>query len=286
MGKLKQHLLFKGAGLKLHEHEETLKSFEETINALNHDVIVNTEHLNDGKTILSISGSKFKDYSDFLGVYHKVNLFIWPDGKYEVRINVVDKVESGTIKRGNTDNIRELIRKICTDSPYVVCKGLTSEKYQNLFSKLGYQPKKLSVNRHANCSIWYIPDIRPRRADLSESCLKCRTLAFKLDETISRSKNAPHASIRRSAKSRHRIDFISPSSKKPRVKNVRRERQYFQTIAKKYWKKSKVQLNDEQSNELLQLVEAVQCHGEDELENIYEEAEKSGTGRGKVLREV
>ena len=134
-----------------------------------------------------------------------------------------------------------------------------------------------------NCSIWYIPDIRPRRADLSESCLKCRTLAFKLDETIFRSKNAPHASIRRSAKSRHRIDFISPSSKKARVKNVRRERQYFQTIAKKYWK---VQLNDEESKELSQLVEAVQCHGEDELENIYEEAEKSGTGREKVLREV
>lgn len=82
--------------------------------------------------------------------------------------------------------------------------------------------------------------------------------------------------------------MLSPTSKKIRLKNIRGERKYYRKIAKKYWEKTKISLNDKENHELSLLVNEIESsvHGQQALEQVFAEAETTKAGRGKTPKEV
>ncbi|KAJ7392155.1 hypothetical protein OS493_013527 [Desmophyllum pertusum] len=72
------------------------------------------------------------------------------------------------------------------------------------------------------------------------------------------------------------------------VRKVRSERKYYKKIARKYWEKTKIRLNEKENQELSMLVRGIEAtdQGREELEKVFEEAEKSKSGRGRTLKEV
>ena len=82
--------------------------------------------------------------------------------------------------------------------------------------------------------------------------------------------------------------MLSLTSEKIRLKNIRGERKYYCKIAKKYWEKTKISLNDKKNHELSLLVNEIESsvHGQQALEQVFAEAETTKVGRGKTLKEV
>lgn len=72
------------------------------------------------------------------------------------------------------------------------------------------------------------------------------------------------------------------------VRKVRGERKYYKKIARKYWEKTKIRLNEKENQELSMLVRGIEAtdQGREELEKVFEEAEKSKSGRGRTMKEV
>ena len=105
-------------------------------------------------------------------------------------------------------------------------------------------------------------------------------LSRELDAIIERRENRPQPSNRRSATSNHPLQFLSPESKNFRLRNIKGERRYFKKIARRYWEKSKVVLNDKEDEELSRLVNEIESNiqGKEELEKVFEEANESKPG--------
>ena len=74
--------------------------------------------------------------------------------------------------------------------------------------------------------------------------------------------------------------MLSPTSKKIRLKNIQRERKYHCKIAKKYWEKTKILLNDKENHELSLLVNEIESsvHGQQALEQVFAEAKTTKAG--------
>ena len=187
------------------------------------------------------------------------------DGHYDIRVNILENVETGKYEFDHFRFLRDLITKISVKSPLRICPGLQDLKYQDLDTKLGYQPKKLfsqkwlwPVNRHVECLIWHSPSNAPNsRPSLSDCCEPCKLLLRSLDRILERHKKNVSSSIRQSAKSTHQIDVLRPASRKIRLQNICGERKYFTKIAKKYWEKTKVRLNEKENQELSMLMREI-----------------------------
>ena len=254
------------------------------------------EQIADRRPLLSITPSKLKTYTDYVGLFHPVKLLLHAENHYEIRVNIVENAEAGKYEFDDSDFLRGLVTKVSVKSPLKICPGLQEFKYQDLDTKLGYQPKKLfsqkwpwPVNRHVECLIWHSPtNARKSRPSLRDCCERCKLLSRELDRILERRKKNVSSSIRRSAKSTHRIDVLSPASRKIRLQNIRGERKYFRKIARKYWEKTKVHLNEKENQELSMLISEIEAsvQGREELDNVFEEAEKSKKGRGRTLKEV
>ena len=252
---------------------------------------------------LSISASHEKEFSEYAGPYLPVKLLVSPSGDYEVRVNILDCAERGTVDLKNEAALRELVFKISVKSPYKICPGLTKGgKFNDLQEKLGYVPKNVfsvswpwKIVRHMHCSLWHIPSNGRLSAvqinqGLLDSCLNCKTLSKDLNRLLARreERSEGHKWQRQSASSHHAISFLSPGSKKERMRNVKNERKYFKKLAQKYWDKTKIAFGDSESNELCHLVNEIDTteDGRKELEKIFEEAEGTKEGRGMTLREL
>ena len=213
-----------------------------------------------------------------------------------IRVNIVEDVETGKYEFDDSGFLRDLITKISVKSPLRICPGLQDSKYQDLDTKLGYQPKKLlsqkwpwRVDRHVECLISHSPsNARNSRPSLSECCGRCKLLSRDLDRILERRKKNVSSSIRRSAKSTHRIDVLNPAGRKIRLQNISSEQKYITKNVRKYWEKTNVRLNEKENQELSMLMSEIEAsvQGREELERVFEEVEKSKKGRGKTLKEV
>ena len=253
------------------------------------------EQIVDRRPLLSITPSKLKSYTVYVGLFQPVKLLLHADGHYDIRVNIVENVETGKYEFDDSGFLRDLITKISVKSPQKICPGLQDLKYQDLDTKLGYQPKKLfnqkwpwPVNRHVECLIWHSPsNARNSRPSLSDYCEPCKLLSCDLDRILEHRKKNVSSSICQSVKSTHQIDVLSPASRKIRLQNICGEQKYFRKIARKYWEKTKVRLNEKENQELSILMSEIEAsvQGREELEKVFEEAEKSTKGRGKTLME-
>ena len=274
----------------------TLEGLKSLISGFGLDVYCEIELIADSRPLISISASKCKTYSEYSGPFHPVILSLYADGSYEIRVNIFDRVAWGKIEIDQLELLHDLVLKVSKHSSFRICPGLREAKYQDLILKLGYQPAKLfsktwpwPVNRHVECLRWHVPNnSRSKDSSLVDGCGNCKVLSRHLDTILERRKKNKNSSIRRSAGSKHRIDVLSPTSKKIRLKNIRGERKYYRKIAKKYWEKTKIWLNDKENHELSLLVNEIESsvHGQQALEQVFAEAETTKAGRGKTLKEV
>ena len=98
--------------------------------------------------------------------------------------------------------------------------------------------------------------------------------------TLKRRKKNVSSSICWSSKRNRRIDILSPTSKKIHLQNICAERKCCTKIARKYWEKTKIELNEKESREISFLVKKIQATGEgrEELEKCKKQC-KSGSGK-------
>lgn len=123
-----------------------LQVLKERVESLQLGIHSEVELVSSGRntTLLSVSSTCEKNYSEQLGPYGEVKLLIAPLGSYEVRVNVVDCAETGKVDFDNETWLRELISKISSKSEYKICPGLTkAHKYEDLPRKSGYRPKNV-----------------------------------------------------------------------------------------------------------------------------------------------
>ena len=146
------------------------------------------------------------------------------------------------------------------------------------------------------CSLWHIPgNARLSGVQVDQGLLNCslfcKTLSKNLNRLIARreERSEGHKWQRQRASSHHAISFLSPESKKERMRNVKNEWKSLKKLAQNYWGKTKIALGESDSNELCHLVNEIDT-SEDwrkELEKIFfEEAEGTKEGRGLTLREL
>ena len=153
-------------------------------------------------------------------------------------MNILDSAERGTVDLKNEAAVRKLVFKISVKSPQKICPGLTKAgKFNDLQEKLGYVPKNVfivlwpwKIVRHVRCSLWHIPGnarLSGVQVDqgLLDCCLICKTLSKDLNRLIARREERSEGRKwqRQSASSHHAISFLSPESKKERMRNVKNE---------------------------------------------------------------
>ena len=185
-----------------------------------------------------------------------------------------------------------------------LCPGIMED-----FSNFGYVPKGLRVmdgaitTTHAkSCMIWHVPSSRRNIASRSNSsdprwgrvCSECLKVTRYVKKRV-KAKNSVDAatkSLRQMPSSHCPWKFLSPSSKMKLSRNVRQQRTRLQKQAVRFYKKSKVELPANQSNELCQLIQAIESYEEvkAELGKIVGDGNKfegkNGVKAGDCIEEV
>ena len=165
---------------KLSENVNSLTQLEATIRNLGLGVHCEIESVAGvtNTSFLSVTASDCKVYSESVGPFHRVKLLISPEGSYELRVNIVDRVETGKVDLDDVGKLRQVVANITGNSFFRICPGLTRDpKYSNIQAKLGYQPKNLLcqewpwlVIRHHRCAVWHQPRNRSVRHELLFDC--------------------------------------------------------------------------------------------------------------------
>ena len=125
------------------------------------------------------------------------------------------------------------------------------------------------------CLIWHTPNkTRTRKSQPSPSGANCC--------------HGTWTGHLNTVKRNHLVDILSPTSKKICLQNIRGERKYYKTIARKYWGKAKIELNEKENQELSLFVNEIEATGKggEELENFFEKAEQCKSRSGKTLKGV
>ena len=239
---------------------------------------------------LVVYHSRHLMFDSSTGPFQAVRLVIFPDGKWRLDCPIYEHrvVTSGTLSLADDKSmavpkeLMELAQKYVTEK-HVLCPGLLEA--EDLHSELGYMPKILRLFNgpittvHSNsCKIWHIPakngkskaeDNRHQRV-CGECLISGRYVkkAIKKKRTMDSSKRQE----RKQPLSNYPMKYLSPKSKTARY--------------------AKIELPQEQSAELCQLIESIESsdEGKKELGKIFNEGNqlKSAKGHkaGDCLKEV
>lgn len=189
-------------------------------------------------------------------------------------------IQSGRVEESG--NLVELTRApLFGDN--TLCPGIMED-----FSDFGYVPKALRVmdgaitTTHAkSCMIWHVPSSRQNISSRSNSpdprwrrvCSECLKFTWYVKKRV-KAKNSVDAAT----KSLHQMPsshcpwkFLSPSSKRKPSRYVHQQRTRLPKQTVRFYKKTKVELPVNQSNELCQLIQAIESseEGKAELGNLF-----------------
>ena len=217
---------------------------------------------------------------------------------YEYIVQVVTR----EVKRGsiNSENAYSVVTTLCHKySPfsqeYKFCPGLLPTVYDEYKKVIRYDLK--SVRRiqepfdrvaSVNCLLWFKLGKRAskERRDASEvECSKCVCLRCDLEHQKRRTENENPAKKlkRQEASSRAPLTYMSPASQSKRVQNQRIERGKDRRKIRQF-ENVDVPLDCEQDTELKDVVTFIDRNFGNELEKLYEEADKYDVA--EELREV
>ena len=161
-------------------------------------------------------------------------------------------------------------------------------------SSIGYDLKRVVMSkwppdtgRDCECPVFYEKS-STQKTPLCKKCisLKWRLSARKLEHDHLTDE---HRWQRQQSSSTVSFDVLSPKSQKARLSNMRREIANLRSQAKRIDEKiERTSVNDKQNDEIVELVKAIDNsdHGQHALQSIYQEAEKTGNGKGDILRGI
>lgn len=279
------------------EEDDLLEELSKLINAnfpwLDPRTVMAETKTNLLEPLLEVS-KKTKSYDPKTGPTDAARVIFHKDLRFEVYV-FCEAFEEGHM--GAISEVTELdILKKLNDSRYYVCTGING--YCSFKNAIGYDPKSVAIPvsglpldtvRHVKCD--KICD-RLRDGYTASICGNCRTLRSYLT-TQKRSHShdeAAHSSHQESSSS-FPFEFLSPSSKRAKLTNIRKENKKLKVMLARLQSckdQHTLDLNHEQSNEFAQLVSAISSSevGRNELDKIYSEAAGCSEEGSLYLRSI
>lgn len=259
---------------------------------------------------LFIYHSKHLMFDSSTGPFQAVRLIIFPDCEWRLDSPIYEHrvITSGTFKLPTSKvvpkEVMDLAKEHLSDK-HVLCPGLLG--VVDLQSELGYIPETVrlihgpvTTVHSKRCKIWHIParnlkskahESDPRRQRVCGECLISDRYVGKAIQK-KREMESSKRHERKQPSSNYPIKYLSPKSKTSRYSNSRRQRHRLEKHVKKLYKRTKVELPQEQSAELCQLIESIETSdlGKKELAKIYNEGNQyigdKGQKAGDCLKEV
>lgn len=224
------------------------------------------------------------------GPFQAARLVIYADGEWRLDSPIH---EHQSITRGKLEFPVESshlvdIAQRWLSNKHVLCPG--SIGLSDLQKDLGYIPKTVKVvNGDAfhskKCKAWHIPSSNYKQdSSFSKMCGECLICYRYVKRAIESKKSLDCAKCdeRRNPSSNYPLKYLSPKSKAARSGNSRQQRSRFKKQVRKLYKRTRVELPQEQSSELCKLMEAIESsdEGKMELQNIYKEGNQYKNNKG------
>ena len=114
-------------------------------------------------------------------------------------------------------------------------------------------------------------------------CKSCKRLVCDLNQRLKTAVSPDDRVKRQQASSNCPLKYMSPTSQCKRKENSQRERDKHRAQLQKY-SHMEVTLDDKQHEELSKLMEAIEEHGEKDVETILQDADSHGVG--STIREI
>ena len=138
--------------------------------------------------------------------------------------------------------------------------------------------------RDVDCCLWYEKD-EMKKCNL---CEKCMLLKWQLDKSCKRHNATSPATKRKrqEASSKYLFVYLSPASQKMKTKNLQKAVASTQRAVTDVIER--MPINDIQNDEIADLVHSINNskEGQNELEKIFAEADKSGEGCGELTKQI
>lgn len=244
---------------------------------------------------LIIEQSRNLQFSPSTGPFQPVRLVVYPHGQWRLDSPILEhrKIEDGRLNFPvESAELINLAHKWFSNTR-VLCPGLVGLDGHNLQKELGYLPKNVCLLNGTslyskNCKIWHVPGSNYRNLTsdrvrkMCGDCLVCERYAKSaLDNR--RSLNSAKREERRNPSSNYPIQYLSPQSKCLRLSNSRQLRSRKDKKLRKLYKQTRVELPQEQSSEICQLIEAIENsnEGKEELSRIVKEGNQYKDAKGR-----
>lgn len=245
--------------------------------------------------VFLVVARKLQSYHCKLGPYDAIKLVIQEDGNCQ--LYVYDHIlEEGSITFANDRSVLSstflsgLLNKLA-DQSWTVCPGIP--EYSAFQVSIGYDCKQVVVMNmppdSAACPMFYLKSGGKSRE--TDSCQKCTSLKWYLQKR-KRARDDITPDVKEQWQSCHskvRFDYLSPTSKRLRLKNMSLSIRKLQARAE-YYKEvvERSSISDVQNEEIGELVDAVIASSEcrKKLDEIYSEAEAVHEGLGKTVESI
>jgi len=252
--------------------------------------------------VLAIFASSLHTYAE-IGPFHPVRLLVYSDGSWQLQCEIFDHsvIDSGTLTLTNPAELLALAEKWLTPS-HTLCPGIiqTSSEVEGT---LGYIPKNMRVIgrgvHSSKCKIWHVPSAKRANTAVcdprwSRVCGECSNSLSYLKTRLQKKKTLDSSKRynRQQPNSNYGWKFLSPGSKNKRRQNARNQRSRLSKQVAKLYRRTKVEIPGEQSDELCDLIQAIEeseC-GKKSLEDVKNQGnkvqDKKGVKAGDCVMEV
>ena len=226
------------------------------------------------------------------GSTSRIRLVVSEDGSFDFQVLLRSK-QAGKIE--SVDQFLELCKMMANvNGEFKFCPGIDSQQYQEeYFSKIRYDVKQLRQSDHpfnrvdsSSCLLFHKLAKNAGIMEKEMDCVLCKSCKRLVSDLNERLKTAVSSSVkvkRQQASSTCPLKFMSPTSQKKRKDNSQRERDKHRAKLQKYGH-TEITLDDEQHDELVKLMEAIDEQGGNELETVLQDAECQGVGN--AVREI
>ena len=223
------------------------------------------------------------------GTSSRTRIVVHEDGTYYFQVLLHSK-ETGRME--TVDQFLSACGMMANENgDYKFCQGIDPSEYETkYFSIIRYDIKTLRCVGHpfrridsCNCLLFHK---LAKNASIMEKdlecvlCSACKRLVSDLNQRLKTAVSSPVKVKRQQPSSHCPLKYMSPSSQKKRKEYTQRERSNNQ---KKYYD-TELTLDDEQSDELSRLMDAIEEKGSKEVKDIMQDADSHGVG--DFVREI
>lgn len=234
---------------------------------------------------------KLKAYDNELGPYDALKVVVREDCMYKlIAYDKVVEENAATIPLASSSIIQSLEK--LANTALVACPGI--EQYSTYKLSIGFDLKRVQVvripsdsARDQECTYFFDSSPNSRSSVCSKCCSLKRHLTRRKKEHDEMSPTT--RSQRQSSSSHSQFSYLSPSSKRARLENMRKTARSLKFAANYYsLKVEKTSINEIQNQEVGQLIDSIVIseEGQRHLQQIISEANDVTSGLGNVVEEV